>query len=288
MIPNTLLRQNARKALKPVLPVALLCALIASLPSLISQTAGILTGGSLQVYLLNSIQTQEQLFALASDPNQLLALLQAYPESGQRLLALGLSVLSFLVSPFLNVGLYHTLLRVLRGETISAGTVLERAGCFFKALGLSLLTALKTVLWALPGLAVIALSTVLLMFTQQLQLFTFLYTLGLILTMVLMIRAMLHYYLANIVLADDPDRGVMGSLRESIAIMRQRKMLFINLQLPMYFLLILATMLLEGMLTALLGAVLSSTVMMVIQLVVSVYMSANSCAFYQTYRTQQA
>ncbi len=286
MIPNTLLRQKARKALSPVLPIALLCALIASLPSLISQTVGILTGGNLQMYILNSVQTPEQLMALASDPNQLLTLLQSYPENGQRLLALGLSVLSFLISPFLSVGLYHTLLRVLRGEEISAGTVLERAGCFFKALGLNLLTALKTVLWTLPGMAVIFLSMGLLMLTRQVQLFTLVYTLGLILSMVLMLRAMLHYCLANIVLAEDPDRGVMGALRESIAVMRYRKMLFINLQLPMYFLLILANML-EGMISALLGTVLASTVMMVIQLVISVYMSINSCAFFQTYRTRQ-
>ncbi len=287
MIPNTLLRQKARKALAPVLPIVLLCALIASLPSLISQTVGILTGGSLPMYVLNSIQTPDQLMALASDPNQLLALLRAYPESGERLLALGLSVLSFLVSPFLSVGLYHTLQCVLRGEEISAGTVLERTGCLFKALGLNLLMTVKTVLWTLPGLAVIFLSTWLLMLTRQVQLFTFLYTAGLILSMVLTLRAMLHYCLANVVLADNPDRGVMGALRESIAVMRYRKMLFINLQLPMYFLLLLVTMLLEGMLTALLGTVLSSTVMMVIQLVVSVYMAANSCAFFQTYRTQQ-
>lgn len=284
MIPNVLLRLKARQALKPMLPVILLCALIANLPSLATQTVSVLTDSNPMSYLLSQVSTDAELMAILGDDARLAAMLQEYAASPSRLVSLGLSVLSWLLSPVLTLGLTWCLLELLRGHEIGVGTVFARLNCFGRSIGLNLLIAVKLVLWSLPGAAVMFAGMLLLLLTSS-SLSMMLYFAGLILMIVLMIRAMLHYAMATVFLADEPEWGVRGSLRASIGMMRTRKMALFSLMLS-FILWMMVLSMLTNLLAVLLGTVIASTVSMLLQLMLSVYMQTSICAFYEAYRAR--
>ena len=282
MIPNALLRLKARNALKPMLPVILLCALIANLPSLATQTVSVLTGSNPLTYLLSQASTDAELMAILGDDARLAAMLQEYAAAPSRLISLGLNALSWLLSPVLTLGLTWCLLELLRGHEIGVGTVFARLSCFGRSIGLNLLTAVKLVLWSLPGVAVMFAGMLLLLLTNS-SLSLMLYFAGLTLMIVLMVRAMLHYTMAQNFLADEPERGVLGSLRASIDMMRTRKMALFSLMLS-FILWMMVLSMLTSLLSAMLGTVIASTVSMLLQMLLSVYMQMSICAFYEAYK----
>ena len=282
MIPNALLRFKARNALKPLLPVILLCALIANLPSLATQTVSILTDSNPLTYLLSQASTDAELMAILGDDARLAAMLQEYAAAPSRLVSLGLSALSWLLSPVLTLGLTWCLLELLRGHEIGVGTVFARLNCFGRSIGLNLLTAVKLLVWSLPGAAVMFIGMLLLLLTGS-SLSLMLYFAGLTLMIVLMVRAMLHYTMAQNFLADEPERGVLGSLRASIDMMRTRKMALFSLMLS-FILWMMVLSMLTSLLSAMLGTVIASTVSMLLQLLLSVYMQMSICAFYEAYK----
>ena len=284
MIPNALLRLKARNALKPMLPVILLCALIANLPSLATQTVSVLTDSNPLTYLLSRASTDAELMAILEDDARLTAMMQEFIAAPSHLLSLGLSALSWLLSPVLTLGLTWCLLELLRGHEIGVGTVFARLNCFGRSIGLNLLTAVKLLLWSLPGAAVMFGGMLLLLLTDS-SLSLVVYLAGLVLMIVLMVRAMLHYTMATVYLADEPERGVRGSLRASIAMMRTRKMALFSLMLSFILWTMLLSML-TSLLSAMLGTVIASTVSMLLQLMLSVYMQTSICAFYDAYRTR--
>ena len=282
MIPNALLRFKARNALKPLLPVILLCALIANLPSLATQTVSVLTDSNPLTYLLSQASTDTELMAILGDDARLAAMLQEYAAAPSRLVSLGLSALSWLLSPVLTLGLTWCLLELLRGHEIGVGTVFARLNCFGRSIGLNLLTAVKLLVWSLPGAAVMFIGMLLLLLTGS-SLSLMLYFAGLTLMIVLMVRAMLHYTMAQNFLADEPERGVLGSLRASIDMMRTRKMALFSLMLS-FILWMMVLSMLTSLLSAMLGTVIASTVSMLLQLLLSVYMQMSICAFYEAYK----
>ena len=282
MIPNALLRFKARNALKPLLPVILLCALIANLPSLATQTVSVLTDSNPLTYLLSQASTDTELMAILGDDARLAAMLQEYAAAPSRLVSLGLSALSWLLSPVLTLGLTWCLLELLRGHEIGVGTVFARLNCFGRSIGLNLLTAVKLLVWSLPGAAVMFIGMLLLLLTGS-SLSLMLYFAGLTLMIVLMVRAMLHYTMAPLFLADEPERGVRGSLRASIDMMRTRKMALFSLMLS-FILWMMVLSMLTSLLSAMLGTVIASTISMLLQLMLSVYMQTSICAFYEAYK----
>lgn len=258
-------------------------ALIASLPSLASQVVAVLTNSAaMQTFstLLDSLHqdsTVEDLLRLLEDAG--ISLSNYVPMAGTGLL-------SWLVSPFLTLGLLNYFFLLLRGEKDAPiSTVFSRTGCFFKGIGLNLLTSLRTLLWMLPGLALSALGAVLLMFTDSFSLATALVYAGSIGMLVLGIRAALHYAMATRVMAECPEKGISQCIRESIAIMRRRKMLLISLELS-FILLSLLISLAEGLLTELLGAVLGATLSMALSFALNIYMQMAGSTFYAAYRAQ--
>ena len=281
MIPNVLLRQKARAALKPMMPVVVLCALIANLPSLAAQTVGLLTGSDPMNYLMSQASTDAELMALLSSNEAIFAAFEGYlvPE---RMASVALYALSFLLSPVLVLGLTNALLQLLRGQEIEVRTVFSRVKCFFKSILLNLLTTVKLLLWSLPGGLTMVAGGVLAILTQQTWLMA-LYFVGLVMMMVHMIRAMLHYSMSTIFLADDPATGVWASLKKSIAMMRHRKMALLSLIVSVYAWMFVISML-EGIVASIFGTVIASTLYMALQLIISVYLSACQCVFYETYR----
>ena len=220
--------------------------------------------------------------AILGDDARLAAMLQEYAAAPSRLISLGLNALSWLLSPVLTLGLTWCLLELLRGHEIGVGTVFARLSCFGRSIGLNLLTAVKLVLWSLPGAAVMFAGMLLLLLTNS-SLSLMLYFAGLTLMIVLMVRAMLHYTMAQNFLADEPERGVLGSLRASIDMMRTRKMALFSLMLS-FILWMMVLSMLTSLLSAMLGTVIASTVSMLLQLLLSVYMQMSICAFYEAYK----
>lgn len=279
-IPNADFRARAREALKPVLPIALLVSLCAELPSLISQVAATLTEQPLMDAAYQYIAHPEMelsevasLFTSAITPVM----------EGAWVLAL----IAFLLTPFLHLGRLNFTLRLLRGEEVDVKDVLSRSSLFFKAIGQTLLMIIKEILWGLPGVAVSLLGVGYVFLNptvQSLNVMAGFYFVGTVLTMVLMLRAALHYVLAGLILADKPDTGVLASIRQSIAIMRHRKLLYVSL-LVSFIGWMLAQYIAEMLLTVL-SPIIGMTLGMALDLLLSVYIQTSCAAFYEAYKDQ--
>lgn len=283
MVTNFELKQKARSALKDNWQIALMVALIASLPSLISQVVSVMTTSGMT-------QTMQNLMGILQDGSTIDDLLALMAEA--ELSVVGyipsavVSLVSWLVSPFLTLGMLNYFFMLLRGEQdVPVSAVFSRKGCFFKGIGLNLMTALRTFLWMLPG-AVLEVASMFLALSEGTA------TIGLVLMLagsaamlVLGIRAALHYAMATRVLAECPEKGINQCIRESVAIMRNRKMLLVSLELS-FILLSLLISLAESLLTGLLGTVLGATLSMALSFALNIYMQMAASAFYVAYRAQ--
>ena len=268
-VPNAEFRRRAREVLKPNLPTALLVALIATLPSLLPQVVAALTGADRLPYQLLSQ-------AASIRPESLSALLAEH--QGALQLSGAAVLLSLLLSPVLTLGQTWFSLRLLRHEAGVLTDVFARLGAFFKALGLSILTALYVILWELPGVAVTVLSTLWFSATQSSFALMLFYP-GMMLMLIFGVRAALRVSQADLLLADDPSRGVIACMRESRRMMQNRLVQFLALMLSFigWYLLLFF---LDNMLYGILGPVVSSTLSMLLQLVLGVYMQFTVSAFY--------
>lgn len=271
MITNYELRERMRKAIRPNLQVLLLIALIVALPGLIMNVIVARTGSDLTTYLLeHGVDT-------ASTSEQILeAMTQFSMEQGA--LSLVLSLLSLLVTPVLGLGLLNAILTLMRGGTVTVGNVLSHRNYFIRATLLTLWLAVKMLLWALPGMALIILSVVV-----GGAGFVLLNLAGFLLLTALPIMAYYRYALATVVQADEPETGVMACVRRSKAVMQGRKLQLFMLELPFNFGRMVAIMLSAQ----LLGYVLGNVVSMAAQLVISVYVNGAACAFYEAYARPQ-
>lgn len=279
MVTNAELRLRARTALKNNWPIALLVGLAAVLPSLIVQTVGLITGGDLQSYLLGlTIDTDSVVYQ--GNPEQMLAALSAFMR-GPGLLTGILQLAAWLIAPVLTLGQTYYQLKLLRRQETAFKDVFARGRYFFKALGLTLLIALKLLLWALPFMAVMLIGFTL-MAVQQSTGWMALSMAGSFGMTAAIIRAVFTYAMAPVIQADEPEKGVMQCLRESIQIMNGKRMLLFSLELSFigwYLLCALGSSLILSMF----GFVIGETVSMLAQLVVSVYMGVAQCAFYEEY-----
>lgn len=283
MITNYELKQRARAALKDNWQTALMVALVASLPSLASQVVAILTQSS----MMQTLQALTQGLQDSATVGDLLVQLEAAGLTVTAYLpTVGVSLLSWLVSPFLTLGMLNYFFMLLRGEKdVPISAVFSRTGCFLKAIGLNLMTALRVFLWMLPGAAVEAASLFLALRDDMSTIAMVLMLAGSAAMLVLGIRAALHYAMATRVMADCPEKGINQCIRESVAMMRQRKMLLVSLELS-FILLSLLISLAESLLTGLLGAVLGATLSMALSFALNIYMQMAVSAFYTVYRAQ--
>lgn len=275
MFTNYELKHKALAALKGNWQTALMVALIAALPSLISQVVSILTGtGYMEV--MTSL-----MLAMQQNPTaDLEALIQL---AGVNVGAMGysaiLTVVTGLISPFLMLGLINYMLDLLRGVKDAPITaVFSRRGCFFKAIGLNIMVYLRVLVWMLPGMAL----TMAAVFVPVDWLASLLLSGGMIAMMVLGIRAAMHYALATHFMADNPGTGVNEAIRLSYAMLRRRKLLLFILEMS-FIGWNLLLMILQTVVGSMFGAVIASTVYMVLNLVLTVYMQASICAFYDAY-----
>lgn len=279
---NFILRLKARQALAGHWQTALVVMLVASLPGWLAQIVSLLQGGGLQQQLLYILQygNPEQL----ADPQYLLRLAEGQLGSA-RLLSNVLSVLSFLVTPMFTLGLMHFFLELLRGRKDQGWTaVFSRVKTGLKGLGVELLTLLKMLLWAVPGLCCMGVITYLAMTLESVSRhgLSWIVTLTLVsyaATIIPAIMAYFRYALSMFFLADHPDWGCRACVKASIASMAHQKLNLLMMQLSFLGWSILITMV-SNMALYLLGTVLYQVLYLGMNLALSVYMNCSLCAFY--------
>ena len=287
MVPKFVFKQKAREALKNNWQIALMVALIASLPSLISQVVAIMTQSSYAQTMNNLLATMQS----GQTIGDVAAMLEEAGITAEGYMPTGIvGLITAIVSPFLTLGLLNYTFKLLRGEDDALiGTVLSRKNCFFKAIGLNIMVALRTILWMLPGLA-LEIVGMLLAFTLQENLVTIgmlVMNLGMIVMLVLGVRAAMHYAMATRVMAETPTLGVNACIRRSVEIMSHRKMLLFSLEIS-FILYHLGITLVESLLLSMAGNVLASTASMVLSFIVNVYMQMSVSAFYLVYSREQS
>ncbi len=289
MLYSAVFRAKARAVLQRHWQTALLIALIVNLPSLLVQGIGSFTHTDLslrlQSLMLDASSSQAALDAL---PEAIRALLS---ETGV-LVMLGFSILAWLVTPALSLGMNHWTLDRVRGAEEPVATVFSRLRIFFKGAGLRLYIALMVVLWTLPGAAVSLLSLIpalnargaasaSLFSSAQLSLGVM--YLGMILMIVLGVLCYLRFAMADLILADEPEEGVLACARRSRELMKGRRGALLSLMLSflLWYLLILFV---SSFAAGMLGDVFSLMIQMLGSLFLSVYMLAAQCVFYEALR----
>lgn len=292
LLPPFLLRLAGRNALKHAMHILLVVALIAMLPSLVSQTVTLLTGSdpTALVEELNETLTKIQVDSglegeeLTAELNRAMA--EYEPKMEAFLNEKGPTVLitngvTLLLGPMLLLPLLGACLGALRKQEISVGGAMSLLKVSHKALGVSLLSALKAAVWMLPGYAVMALGLVLVLVWQS-GFGSFLLIAGFILAVVPGVMAVFRYMMAPWALADDPSIGVRAAIKRSCEIMQHRKMSLFSLRISYVWWMLLQVMV-QSMLMGLFGTVVGYTLGMMLNLVLQAYIYCGEGAFYEVY-----
>lgn len=212
-------------------------------------------------------------------------------------------LVTYLVASGLGLGMTSAMLSICRdGQFVKVSHVFSRMGQCLKAFGLMLWVGLKTMLWALPGYALIGFvgfgiavsgdphNAQLTEVTEQATLII-LPLLAMLIIFTLVIPAALRYMLSTYILADKPETSVFDCVRQSKAMMKGHKWQAFKLAVPLLLLMLLAEFFMAlgySLLVALLGetalAVSASVVLLIGWIVLNLYfsirLSLGYCIFY--------
>ena len=285
-LPAYEFRRRARAAMKPIMPLLLVVAMIASLPSLIGQTVTLLTGADPNA-MLAEYYTQERMTAITSGDaaavqaasQEIMDGVTAFFQEKAPFMVIT-TLITWLLSPVLTLGFNHTLIKTLRREEVAVTTVLARLPLFFKAIGLNLMIFLRLVLWMLPGMALSMFGAVVMLLEPSIGGLLMLAAMAVM--FVLMIRAMYSYRLATYIMADVPETGINASIRRSKEVMKGRRMELFGLEFSFLGWRLLLSIG-QSMLLGLFGGVLGMTLGMFASLFLQTYLSMAETAFYQEY-----
>ena len=285
-LPAYEFRRRARAAMKPIMPLLLVVAMIASLPSLIGQTVTLLTGADPNA-MLAEYYTQERMTAITSGDaaavqaasQEIMDGVTAFFQEKAPFMVIT-TLITWLFSPVLTLGFNHTLIKTLRREEVAVTTVFARLPLFFKAIGLNLMIFLRLVLWMLPGMALSMFGAVVTLLEPSIGGLLMLAAMAVM--FVLMIRAMYSYRLATYIMADVPETGINASIRRSKEVMKGRRMELFGLEFSFLGWRLLLSMG-QSMLLGLFGGVLGMTLGMFASLFLQTYLSMAETAFYQEY-----
>ena len=285
-LPAYEFRRRARAAMKPIMPLLLIVAMIASLPSLIGQTVTLLTGADPNA-MLAEYYTQERMTAITSGDEaavqaasqEIMDGVTAFFQEKAPFMVIT-TLITWLLNPVLTLGFNHTLIKTLRREEVAVTTVLARLPLFFKAIGLNLMICLRLVRWMLPGMALSMFGAVVTLLEPSIGGLLMLAAMAVM--FVLMIRAMYSYRLATYIMADVPETGINASIRRSKEVMKGRRMELFGLEFSFLGWRLLLSMG-QSMLLGLFGGVLGMTLGMFASLFLQTYLSMAETAFYQEY-----
>lgn len=284
--PSGVFKAKAREALMNHWQTALLIALIVNLPTLLAQGIAVFTGNDI------ARRSEDLLIALMRDGQldnaHILDGLTALMNETGIWLMIGLRAVAWIITPVLSLGMTHWLLLRLRKKEAGVDTVFSRLPVFLKSIGLHLLTALKTLLWMLPGAAVSMLSVIPLLGARggdneavysALTTGSMLIYAGMGIMLVLGVMAALRYALAEYKLADEPETGVLACIRESKRVMAGKKGALLSLELSFIFW-YLGEYMVSSLLTGFGGGVLSLMFQMLAGMALSVYITCSVGSFY--------
>lgn len=205
-------------------------------------------------------------------------MISAFLQSKGFIVSMSVTLIAWLVTPVLYIGLCACMLRQMRGETLTNGDVFCRKQLFLRAVGQALLILLLEILWMLPGVGVMILSAFAYLWTGAEWLYSFLTTAGTMLMLFLGVRAALGYSQARFVLADHPEAKVLQSIRRSRDMMHTRRLVLAMLYLS-FLLLTLLQIMLESVLNEI-SPVLSIVAGLVMSLLLNLYMYMTFAGFY--------
>ena len=282
-------KAKARDALRQHWQTALLIALIVNLPSLLVQGIAAFTNNDpltrVQDLMIRAYSSQTAMNTLQD------SILKLFSETGI-LVMTGLSVLVWLITPALSMGMNHWMLDRIRGQEEPVSTVFSRLRILPKSIGLRLFLVWKIFLWTLPGLAVSLLSLIPALNARgktgaelasaaawSMNLMYF----GMTVMLVLGIMGYLYYAQADFILADEPEERVLACARRSREMMKGRRMVLMTLLLS-FVLLFLLISFASAAFGGMAGTVIALMLQMLGTLFLSVYMLATEAVFYESLR----
>ncbi len=298
MVPAYEFRRRARLAMKQMMPILLVVALIATLPSLIQSTVTLMANANpdqlMTEYSDRLMQVLEKhgLYGasvtdtavideaqLAADIMDALAQFQLtvmtfLQEKGLLVALLALMVLLF--SPMLTLGLNNAALHALRRQEFTAAMALSRGRYILKAVGLMLVFALRLLMWMLPGFALMIGGIFLPQAVGGLAMIG-----GLILSLVMGVIMSYRYGLITYIMADDPALRIRDCFRRSCEVMQRRKMELFSLEVSFIGWHLVLSMVQSFLMSF--GAVIGLTLGMFASLFLTVYTTCAKAAFYQEY-----
>ena len=268
MRPSKEYRQTAWAAIKPVLPIMLLIALVASLPQLVFLFIQASCG------LTPPMDTD----LLLSDPDAFVAAYSAFMSSSKGITYSLLNTLFSLISIPLSLGTIGAAQRILRGEDVLVRHSLAYIPYTFRAIWLQICTAFYA-FWPMLLAYVVAIPVLLTVPSPDIVLFTaILLLIAVIATLVLAIMRTYSMVASDYLLARNPNTSVSEIMRTSRTIMKGNRMNFFLLELSFIGWNLLIAVL-DSIVLSMVGYTLANVCSMLLSLFLGVYMTTAEAAF---------
>lgn len=261
-------RQTAWAAIKPVLPIMLLIALVASLPQLVF----------LFIQASCGLTPPMDLELLINDSDAFIAAYRDFMTSSAGKMYSLLNTLFSLISIPLSLGSIGAAQRVLRGEDVLVRHSLAYIPYTFRAIWLQICTAFYA-FWPMLLAYVVAIPVLLTVPSPDIVLLTaILLLIAVIATLVLAIMRTYLMVASDYLLARNPNTSVSEIMRTSRTIMKGNRMNFFLLELSFIGWNLLIAVLDSALLT-MAGYTLANVCSMLLSLFLGVYMTTAEAAF---------
>lgn len=261
-------RQTAWSAIKPVLPIMLLIALVASLPQLVF----------LFIQASCGLTPPMDLELLINDSDAFIAAYRDFMTSSAGKMYSLLNTLFSLISIPLSLGTIGAAQRILRGEDVLVRHSLAYIPYTFRAIWLQICTAFYA-FWPMLLAYVVAIPVLLTVPSPDIVLLTaILLLIAVIATLVLAIMRTYLMVASDYLLARNPNTSVSEIMRTSRTIMKGNRMNFFLLELSFIGWNLLIAVLDSAVLT-MAGYTLANVCSMLLSLFLGVYMTTAEAAF---------
>lgn len=261
-------RQTAWAAIKPVLPIMLLIALVASLPQLVF----------LFIQASCGLTPPMDLELLINDSDAFIAAYRDFMTSSAGKMYSLLNTLFSLISIPLSLGSIGAAQRVLRGEDVLVRHSLAYIPYTFRAIWLQICTAFYA-FWPMLLAYVVAIPVLLTVPSPDIVLLTaILLLIAVIATLVLAIMRTYSMVASDYLLARNPNTSVSEIMRTSRTIMKGNRMNFFLLELSFIGWNLLIAVL-DSAVLSMAGYTLANVCSMLLSLFLGVYMTTAKAAF---------
>lgn len=261
-------RQTAWAAIKPVLPIMLLIALVASLPQLVF----------LFIQASCGLTPPMDLELLINDSDAFMAAYRDFMTSSAGKMYSLLNTLFSLISIPLSLGTIGAAQRILRGEDVLVRHSLAYIPYTFRAIWLQICTAFYA-FWPMLLAYVVAIPVLLTLPSPDIVLLTaILLLIAVIATLVFAIMRTYSMVASDYLLARNPNTSVSEIMRTSRTIMKGNRMNFFLLELSFIGWNLLIAVL-DSVVLSMAGYTLANVCSMLLSLFLGVYMTTAEAAF---------